>query len=264
MRASCIRADSTPSLRISPSSRCTGGPNATARVSSATPTWWCAASPAGSPAAPIASMIEVFRAAVERSRGRVGCSNDPYTLTTGPRAPNPNWATSPTRRGGAAARSPPSSTAYWTGAFAMAMPNTPDRPAQQRVARTRPTAGEFRYAEQMSVGSLGRRAGGRGDGDRRRTPRRWRSAAGSRSRCRADLVERIAAQTGHRTQRTDPRAAATTRVETYTDHVDGCPLPRDDGPAGRPRLQGHRRCCSARAAWRWRWTATGSPTCTAC
>ena len=45
--ASCIHADSIPSLRISPSSRCTGVRRRIRRAISATPTWWCGRSPAG-------------------------------------------------------------------------------------------------------------------------------------------------------------------------------------------------------------------------
>ena len=187
--------------------------------------------------------------------------NDPYTLTTD-RGAEPelgHQSDTPWRRGRDIA---PELDGIWTGAFAMGAPNS--RIVRRSNALLDWAYGRtFRYSENMSVGSsvvapvaaaLGTAANAAVLG------------LGSRyfDKLPRGLVERVAAQAGHRARASGPARTGHYRVETYTTTTQRRALPGDDGAAGRPRVQGdvgvvRRVRAGARAS-----TATSSPTCAAC
>lgn len=97
----------------------------------------------------VASMLEVLRTTSSDPEARA-LMNDPYTLSPD-RGAEPEFGAQPDvrwRRGGEIA---PELAGYWTGAFAMAAPNT--RIVRRSNALLEFAYGrQFEYAEQMSVG----------------------------------------------------------------------------------------------------------------
>ena len=203
----------------------------TGPVSSATPTWWCAVRRRG---------VRRHRRVDDRVHAhrppipRPAAMNDPYTLTPTARrtrarrpaghpvAPRPRDRPRTRRLLGRGVRD--------------GRAQHPHRPAQQRVARLRlRQAVRVRRADER--GPLDRRAGGRGDGDRRERRDDRRSAAATSTGCRSRLLERIAPEAGHRPERTRPRTGAL-HVETYTTTTTGARYRATMSQQGDPGLQG--------------------------
>ena len=134
--------------------------------------------------------------------------NDPYTLSPD-RGAEPELGGQSDARGAAARDIAPELDGYWVGAFAMAHAQLAHRAAQQRAAglRLRPAV-PLRRADERRLVAVSRR-----------WPRPWRTGGnvatmglGGRyfNRVPRGAGRAHRAQARHRTQRADPRAAATT------------------------------------------------------
>ena len=165
----------------------------------------------------VASMIELMRRRPP-TRKRRRLMNDPYTLTPD-RAAEPELGAQPDVRWRRGREIAPELDGYWTGAFVMAAANT--RIVRRSNALLDYAYGRrFEYAEQMSLGPVDCRPGGRGDGHRRRTLRQWRSAAAIFDRLPRKFVERIAPKPGSGpSERAREQGHYT--VETYTTTTTG-------------------------------------------
>ncbi len=206
----------------------------------------------------VASMMEVMRTASADPEAR-RLMNDPYTLTPD-RAAEPELGAQPDLRWRRGRDIAPELDGYWVGAFVMAAVNT--RIVRRSNALLDYAYGRrFEYAEQMSMGRsfAAPVAAAMATGGNAAT-----MALGSRyfDRLPQGIVERIAPKPG-----TGPSERAREQghytVETYTTTTTGA---RYEPPCRRRAIRATRRprCCSGRAAWRSRWTATGFRTCAAC
>lgn len=178
---------------------------------------------------------------------------DPYTLSTD-RGAEPDLghqSDTPLRRGAQVA---PELDGTWTGAFIMAAENS--RIVRRSNALLDWAYGRtFRYAEQVSAGpsalapvtaavSTAALAG--------------LSALGMRyaNKLPAGLLERIMPKPGTGPSQ-DALAKGHYRIETYTTTTTGARYRAVIAQQGDP-VTSRPRCCSGRAGWRSRWTATSS------
>ena len=199
VHGSCTRADSTPSLRISPSTRCTSGRVADGAGQLGETNFVLRGFAGGVSGGTVASMIEVMRTSSADPEARRAMT-DPYTLTTD-RAGRTR-ARPPVRHPVAArSRHRPRTGRHLDGRVRDGCDELANRAAQQRVARlgVRPHVPLRGEHERRLVG---RRAGGRGGGHgRQRRRARPGQPVLQQAAARAGRARR--AETRHRPERTD-------------------------------------------------------------
>ena len=203
----------------------------------------------------VASMLDVVRAMSDDAEVR-RLLEDPYTLTPD-REAEPELGSQPDmpwRRGRQIA---PELDGIWTSGFLMAPVNT--RIVRRSNALQDWAYGRrFRYSECQSVGSsmaapvVSAMAAGASSAV---------TGLGSRyfNRLPKGFLERIVPKPG-----TGPsekvREKGHYKIETYTTTTTGARYRATMSQKGIPATR-RPRCCSAKADWRWRWTAIGSPIC---
>ncbi len=206
----------------------------------------------------IASGVEVMSAVSSDADARRQFA-DPYTLSPD-RGAEPELGAQPDLRRRRGRQIAPELTGLWTAGFMMAPTNT--RIVRRSNALQDYAYGRrFRYSEHMSLGSsavapvtsavingVGNTVSALGSRYFRLLPRR--------------LVERVLPKPG-----TGPSEAVRERASTRRRPTRRRPRGRVTSPPSPSRaIRDTRqpRCCWARAAWRWRWIATLSRSCTVC